>query len=488
MDLNTVYQFSLDKLFTDVTITFDDGQDQITHNLHKVVICSASPFFLAMFTNHLQESQVTSVTVHVDNSQIASDIVASFYGQKTKSLDITDWKYKLLEYKQLDYFGIKASPYFLYNIIIPPEEFELLLEVINISTGYHYKSLSKPISLDLHDKAIIQTLIRNIPDNFDLNIFPINLLEQMKHLIYPYYLVLVSGNYIWIHNYESSICYRELNQSYGIDLVCPINDSRIFITDSKFWKTKSWNIETGEIKHYDELSYASSMCYDSVHQYLITGTSQGVIMILDLVQDQVIKVIKCSGLRIRCIVLSPDCLKMTVSDGSKIMTFCTTTFKKIRCISNKIYEACYTPNGKKLITLGENIRVWDTLTGKFDRNVIHNDNMTLHGLQCYTDNEHILFVDPSYFLSSYSIVSGKYKKYLSNENGTSVCYSPNYANVIVGYNNGNIKIFDSNNQKFLRSFRQYSSSVNQINFIENSHQYQLKQKIELLLESRKLNK
>lgn len=77
---NKLYSFTKEKLFTDITIILDDGDCQITLDLHKAILASKCTYFYNLFTK-FSESKQSVIKINVVNSHITANIISNFYDQ-----------------------------------------------------------------------------------------------------------------------------------------------------------------------------------------------------------------------------------------------------------------------------------------------------------------------------------------------------------------------------------------------------------------------
>jgi WD40 repeat protein len=140
-----------DAEYSDVTIKLVDASSEITMHLHRVILGRQNLYFkkLFSFSDNIHKHEFSIV---VDDVQIASILIKSFYGEVT-SLDSIQLL-KMTKCKSFFCIDICASD--LYNICIPPEYFDLLLEVIELPE----------IKLD---NRLFFTIKKNLPIAYDMS-------------------------------------------------------------------------------------------------------------------------------------------------------------------------------------------------------------------------------------------------------------------------------------------------------------------------------
>ncbi|AKI80502.1 putative BTB/POZ domain-containing protein [Acanthamoeba polyphaga mimivirus] len=150
-----------------IQLVIKDDSDSITLNINRDILCSKIDYFNKMF-NNFAESTKEIVSVNVLNAQIVSDLIDSRIFDRKIIADKKNWKYILDLCKCQDYFGIEIDSELMVNLVVPREYFDYLLDVINI-VGYN--------------KHTIMTIIQNVPIDFNIEVFPSTLINNMVPII-----------------------------------------------------------------------------------------------------------------------------------------------------------------------------------------------------------------------------------------------------------------------------------------------------------------
>lgn len=174
MDLNKLLNDLSDKYYTDVQITLtDEDSNTKTLDLHKNVLASSSIFFDKLFKFNNNKNK-TNYDVHVENIDVAMDIIMSFYG---KEIEYESEYYKLLLYICRDFFGLKNNTYDLLEIKLSPE------------IVYHYLNICNSIPGFFENDILILKILKNLPDDCDFNLLPYNFVVSLrKFRQYLYYI------------------------------------------------------------------------------------------------------------------------------------------------------------------------------------------------------------------------------------------------------------------------------------------------------------
>src|SRR5581483_9624134 len=177
MDFNKLYQDLHNKKYTDVELILVDSNRQLIMNVHKVILACSSEYFDKLFNFGTEKFQ-HQITINVNDVEIAHNIILSFYGQNTNSINYPHWKYLLESIKCRCFFCLPIDISSLYDLIVPAEGFDLLLEIMEYFDF-------------VNDDKIMRTIKKNMPMNYDLG----NLsLEFVKELSKFQDLKIVSGS------------------------------------------------------------------------------------------------------------------------------------------------------------------------------------------------------------------------------------------------------------------------------------------------------
>nr|WBF70222.1 putative BTB/POZ domain-containing protein [Megavirus caiporensis] len=163
------------EILSDVKIILVDDKNQLSLNLHRIILSARCQFFEKMFTN-FKESQQFDVIVNVIDVDITKDIIKFIYGFETNQLD--NWQYRLKYYICCDYFGIKCQ--LPNDIKVPSDRFDDLLNLIDI-IGYNDET--------------IKILANNLPLDYDITNLSIDLLEEINNNIHSNNIITLGYKY-----------------------------------------------------------------------------------------------------------------------------------------------------------------------------------------------------------------------------------------------------------------------------------------------------
>ncbi|AEJ35036.1 hypothetical protein MIMI_L786b [Acanthamoeba polyphaga mimivirus] len=288
MDFNILYSFVSNKTFTDVEIVLIDEINRVNMNVHKAVLASSSQYFLNLFTK-FSETNKSTITIRVRDSQISSDIICSFYGQIVDSTNYPDWKYTLLKYQCLDYFSLDYNIDILTGLKIPSEGFDLLLETAN-TIGYR--------------NEINKLIAKNIPDNYDLSIFSDEFLGSLRKYICKHNIITANFKSINIYDVITGNKLSSLSLNNNFSHVCKVGKNIIAIVYYCADKIFLFDLVSRDVidtLHNLDIQSSCDMtaiCYIKSLNHLVTANSNNQLIVWDLTTRQIIKLKKSIDLLI----------------------------------------------------------------------------------------------------------------------------------------------------------------------------------------------
>ena len=186
MILNKFFLDLNNKIYTNVELVLIDTCTSLKLDLHKNILGFSSDFFHNLFNFNFENK--SQYEIIVDDIKIAHDIILSFYEpcpcaqvlQKINSTDYPEWKYILKTIKCRNYFALDNDATLLYDLVVPKEGFELLVEVIDL---FYF----------VNNEKLLNTIKRNIPNDYDLTNFSNDFIKKLV-TIKNYYIVSGSSD------------------------------------------------------------------------------------------------------------------------------------------------------------------------------------------------------------------------------------------------------------------------------------------------------
>jgi len=463
-------------LFADLTLTMKDGINEITMNLHKSILFISCVYFEKLLTN-CKEQNLNCITIEVPNVFIAHDIIMSFYQQETNSGNIPNWKRQLELIKCYDFFGLDFDREIIYDLKIPEENFESLLEILDFVEC---------------NNDIIKLIVNNIPENYDLTKLSKELLQEIlkTDISSRIFSCSIDGTIkIWDSNTYELISTIENTRSH-LQIISPFmsmslsHDNQRIATANKYHNIRIWNAITGDliITLLGHLRIVYNVHFSTDDQKLISCGEDCTIKIWDAKTYDLIRTIAAHTETVRCICFSLDDQNI-ISGGEDnyIKIWNTETGELIKTIyddDNSIKNLCYSSSSKMFASAGTDncIKLWDATTGNLIKTLTDKTNWTFS--LCFSaDNLKIISGDAKKCVRIWDIHTGKMKKLKGHSNWVlSVCFSPDNKTIISGSNDKTIKIWNAESGKLLNILLGHTDGITGICFPHNNH-HELMEKI-----------
>ncbi len=208
-------------LFIDLELTLVDDIEELIMNLHKNILYIPSEYFEKLLTG-FQEQKLNKITMKVPNVNIMYDIIMGFYLQKSNKGAYPEWRCYLESIKCLDFLGLTYDLNKLYNLKVPSEGFELLLEVVGIVE---------------YDSRLAKVIIDNLPENYDLSKLSNELIKEMiteSHFGICIFGFCIAKSKKHTQNVSTiDICYANVNVEQSLKIISGSADKSIKIWDAK---------------------------------------------------------------------------------------------------------------------------------------------------------------------------------------------------------------------------------------------------------------
>ncbi|AVG46649.1 BTB POZ domain and WD-repeat [Acanthamoeba polyphaga mimivirus] len=192
--MNNLHILIEDNVFSDVTLEITDNSKTICIKAHKSILYTSCDYFRKLLTG-FKEANSDIVKIPIGNANVFHDIVMSFYGINKIHDDTLDWKYFLELCKCQDFLGLKIDIDTLINLKVPSEGFELLLDIVDL-IGYK--------------KKLIKLIVDNLPTEYDLSNFPIELLDKISEMFCGYYVTFNNYHFTGDNTKRTINCYNTM--------------------------------------------------------------------------------------------------------------------------------------------------------------------------------------------------------------------------------------------------------------------------------------
>lgn len=254
MDKHSLIDLYNNEILTDCQLHLTDNIETIVMNVHKNILYMSCPYFKSMFTNYReQKSSIIKLDVH--NARVTYDIIKSFYGFPLEELN---WRCQIDTHIVKDFLLLETKLENINLLPIPAEDFDNFMDIID-KIGYNEFCLKK--------------IIDNIPDNYDLSKFPLDLLNGLLSVCFKYDLCISreSGVYIWSFKYNK-IVLSYFNSSI-FDIEQTFDGGFYFSSSSIIDSDHEESSDDGDFSDDDEASDDENYCQMPLFKFNISKTN-----------------------------------------------------------------------------------------------------------------------------------------------------------------------------------------------------------------------
>ena len=474
MDLHKLYQAVNDELFIDITLTLIDRNNEITMDLHKIILYSSCIYFEKLLTS-CKEKHLNEITIEVPNAFVCYDIIMSFYGQKTNIGNLPGWQHLLESVRCSDFLGLK-SDILLENLEIPNNGFGLLLDVVDI-IGYDFDNTN--------------IVVKNLPKDYDLSKLNKDLIKKILEF---YCNKIVSGSKdgsIKIWNEQTGELINTLNghSNFVVYSVRFSSDNKRIVSGSTDNSIKIWNAATGKLIN-TLISHNNSVgivCFSSDNKRIVSGSCDNSIKIWNADTGELINTLNGHIGAVYSVCFSSDNKRIiSGSYNNNIKIWNADTGELINTLyghSGTVYSVCFSPdlvaeaqvfNNKRIISGSgdRSIKIWNAENGELI-NTLNGHNGDVLSV-CFSSD----LVVKSQVLDNKRIVSGSSDnsiKIWNAENGelmntlnghtaavNSVCFSSDNKRIVSGSDDGSIKIWDADIGELINTLNGHIWRVNSV--------------------------
>ncbi len=376
MDQNKIHEIYNSQINTDVELIFSNNMHQVTMHVHKNILTDHSDYFRKMFDFN---KDITTAKIFVDEPTIAHDIICSFYGIDYNSTNYPEWQHTLKVFKMRQYFCLDNDVSKLYNLNVPSEGFDLFLEVasqFDVAT----------------DRKLLKSIKRNLPEKYDLEKLDVSFIELLQ-----------KKNY------------RIISASW--DSTVKIWDA----DDGSLLQTLPYpSCMTGHAAFSHDGLKIALQCKESCISYTIK--------IFDIENGSLIQTLTDHANIVRCIVFSPDDLRVVSSNDSTI-------------------------------------KIWDVISGSL-LHTLTGDNKLVWSIAFSPDGLQIVSAGTDYFIKIWNTTNGSLVQTLVGHMGSvwSAAYSPDGLKIVSGSSDNMIKIWDVADGSLIRTLISHTDEVNVVSF------------------------
>lgn len=351
-----IFEDMTNKKYTDIQIILCNNNDHINIFAHKIILANSSSYFDKLFNFGTEKNQ-KEIKITVDNIKIAHDLILSFYG---KEIIYSDWKYILEMFKCRSFFCLQNDSSLLYDMKVPIEGFDLLLNIMDEFDVFK-------------DDKLIMALKKNLPDNYDLN----NFTTEMKNkILNKLKIIACCDKTIKIWDMDSGIL---LNTIRGQVKTCnPITSNNTNIVSCTKDKTiQIWDVKTGSLLHIlnGHSDIISSVAISRDNTIIVSGSYDRSIRIWDINTGALLRTLNGHDSCVLSIAITSDNARIVSGsrDGSvKIWDIKTgSLLRTLYGHGGWVKHVLITSDNSKIISsFHGTIKIWDMVTASLLHTII----------------------------------------------------------------------------------------------------------------------
>ncbi|AGF85695.1 hypothetical protein QJ854_gp087 [Moumouvirus goulette] len=273
----------------DLCLTLFDNYDKITLNTIRQVLCEKCPYFQKLLSGNFTESNQNNVKIFVPNVFMVEEIIKSFFQTEDEIMPDLSWEYYFEKCFCLDFLMLSTSKYLnkIINLTIPENQYNILVRIFDIILSDLFNSGDKS-KIALFNYSIIKYLINNLPVNFDKNLFPMNIRQNIDNSLYNNFLMVKDDN-IYIENYTTNYNIIITKFVEGKYFFVPNKDKLIVVNDTiTFIDIPSEKIiftQTDPLDCMINKKYVINISPN--HKYLVYGSDKNTIKILNIEENKI---------------------------------------------------------------------------------------------------------------------------------------------------------------------------------------------------------
>jgi len=431
---------------SDVTITFRDSACQISLPLHRVLLSWQIPYFERLFS-FADNAQRREFTVPVEDAAVAEFYVRSlyevfFYGQTSDLLSNPRLLLQVMKLKS--YFCLEVDAERLYGIKVPPEDFQLLLEVASLP------------EIEI-DKRLLWEIRRNLPSKYSWEGVNEEFKKKVMSVRKDRYLVFGAGScaikILDLTRKDQSSDKSLEGHTNAIHSLAATEDQQHIFSGSVDGTIKMWHVESGQlVKTFTGHLYGiDSLIVAKDQEHVFSGGWDKTIKMWSIAEGQEVKVFTGHEKRVNSLVISEDQQHIFSSSFDRSVKMwdvatarCVKTFKHAEEVHSlavtdyylfsangdgsvkmwdiaeekimktfdghvgKVKTVVLTENQRHLFSAGldKTVKMWDVVTGERVK-TFSGHTRDIHSLVLTEDQQHIFSASTDSTVKLWNISSGK---------------------------------------------------------------------------------
>jgi len=453
--------------YSDVTITFYDQKERISMRLHRIFLAWKVPYFdtLFSFAENLQKKEFT---IPVEDARVAELFMESLYGQlpqvtspqRGQEVYFTPDCYNFLHLCKLrSYFCLNVDLEGLYQIKVPPENFDLFLQVVSLP------------EIEL-SKKLIKTIRRNLPSDYNWEgineEFKREILKREKYILMGYCNDILIWNLYTIdeEDVNSENCAKILTGHKGqVKSVVITKDRKQIISGSEDETIKIWSMSSGEcVKTLTgHRGQVKSIVIAEEQQQIISASADQTIKIWSMSSGECVKTLTGHTDWVSSMIITKD--QLQIISGSHDKTIKIWNLASGECVktlighTDWIKSIVFVENQQKIISASTDwtIKIWEVASGKCIKTMLgHTDSIIT--MVVTEDQEKIISAGGDETIKIWNLASGECVKTLTGHTDwvMSVVVTEDQEKIISSSDDGTVRIWNSSDGKCIKTLTDYT--------------------------------
>jgi WD40 repeat protein len=356
----------MSSLMDNIKLILSETNNKIAITMDKNYLENLSPYFKNLLTFGKEKNQ-SEIVIEVDNILIAKDVITGVYS-------LIEYCYILKTLQLQNYFEMNIDINKLYDLIVPPGGFDMLLETID--------ELNCPF-----DDKLIATIKKNMPDNYGLNNLSNEFIEEL--ISKKYYLVSNCQHNIvvWHIVNDKPMKTLDLPTENTYDLtISPDNQVIISVCQGIVFNSiiAQYNISTGnmfDICCVNGINQEDKIFFSPNGQIFacVTMCSSRIIDLWDVSTGKLLNSLDKHTNIVKCVAFSPNSQMIASGSSDKnIILWDVCTGKILQTLIghiNIVRSVVFSPDNSKIVSGCEDfIKIWSVSSGKCLYTLIGYDN------------------------------------------------------------------------------------------------------------------
>jgi hypothetical protein len=470
-------QYIIDNIPTDIEIILFDPNDTIKIQSHKCILGCYFDYFHSLF-NFDKGKNRPLVEIEVSNAKAARDLILSLNKQKI-NYGCHGVTYLLEMFKCRRFFCLKNDVRLLYDIKILPEDFNLLMDVMD---EFDF----------INDKYLMRTIKKNIPLDYDLGNFSLEFINELLH--FNDYLIVSGGSdhCIKIWDAETGQLLNTLcGHTHSVLSVAFSPDNLRIVSGGIDNSIKIWDVHSGQLSNTlnGHTDWVRSVAFSPDNLRIASGSIDHSTKIWDSQTGQLLNTLNDHADRVQNVAFSPDGLKIASGGYDGIITWNVHNGQLLRIMKghlNTVSCIAFSPDNMKIVSSSwdGSIKIWNAQSGQLLHTSIGHTSIGhtfffVNSVAFSPDNMKIVSGD-DYRIKIWDAHSGQLLQTLIGQNAghsvdgreatghtdsvSSVAYSSDGLRIVSGSWDSTIKIWDALTGHLLNTWKGHNGLTNSVAF------------------------